>query len=105
MNEEQPDNILLVPPDVDLQQLKDYAEGNGPVPDRSYLEPFAVWTTRGRVSDCDCQLLQCACAQARLHAKRCRFRIALTCAIPIACEAHGRDVCPHCDVCDCGAEK
>lgn len=69
------------------------------------FEEESEYTARGRVPDCDCQLLSCVCAEARTHAKDCRFRKALTCAIPIACEAHGYDVCPVCDPCTCGPSK
>jgi hypothetical protein len=55
----------------------------------------------GRVADCDCQLIKCVCTEARKHDKRCIYRIAMTCAIPIACEDHGQDVCPVCDPCIC----
>ncbi len=34
------------------------------------------------------------------HVRRCRFRIAATCAAAIECE-HGFDVCPTCDPCTC----
>ncbi len=62
---------------------------------------FEEYTAMGRVPDCDCQLIQCVCAQARQHAKECRYRVALTCAIPITCEAHHEDVCSVCDPCTC----
>jgi hypothetical protein len=56
---------------------------------------------QGRVPDCDCMLLQCVCTEVRPHQKTCRYRVALSCAIPIECEEHGFDVCPVCDVCTC----
>lgn len=66
------------------------------------FEDEKEWMARGRVADCDCQLLQCVCTEARKHKPDCRFRIALTCAIPIECEEHKFDVCPTCDPCTCG---
>jgi hypothetical protein len=60
------------------------------------------WLAEGRAADCDCQLLQCVCAEKRKHKDGCQYRLALTCAIPIACELHGYDVCPTCDPCSCG---
>ena len=65
------------------------------------VENETTFLARGRVVDCDCQLLQCVCAEARRHAKECRYRFAMTCAVPIACDPHGRDVCPTCDACTC----
>jgi hypothetical protein len=58
--------------------------------------------TKDRAPDCDCGLIECVCAEARMHDESCRFRIALTCAVPIACEEHETgDICPICDACTC----
>ena len=56
--------------------------------------------SRGRVADCDCGLISCACEEARTHEPECRFRKALTSAVGIECE-HGYDTCPECDPCTC----
>ena len=91
--------------DAALRGLNQYVE-TGVVPDGANitLEDFKTWTARGRLEDCDCGLLQCACAEARQHKKECVYRLALTCAIPIECEEHKRDVCPICDLCTCGGQ-
>lgn len=53
---------------------------------------------------CDiCRHFSCVCTINRRHAADCRFRRAATSAIEIACEPHGRGVCPTCDACTCGA--
>lgn len=62
---------------------------------------FKEFAARGRVPDCDCELIQCVCAEARQHKKYCRFRRSMTCAIPIDCDDHHFDVCPVCDPCTC----
>ena len=72
-----------------------------PLPPGVTVEPLEDFMARGRAPDCDCGLIQCACARAREHTKDCAYRKALTCAIAIECE-HGFDVCPTCDACDCG---
>lgn len=38
------------------------------------------------------------------HKKKCKFRIAATCAVAIECP-HGYDACPQCDPCTCTAEN
>lgn len=53
-----------------------------------------------RASDCFCGLIYCVCNQVRNHKPECRFRRAMTCAIPISCY-HEHDVCPECDPCTC----
>jgi hypothetical protein len=65
-------------------------------------EPLADWMARGRVPNCTCECLQCVCEAVKGHTKECRFRIAMTCAIPIKCE-HREEVCMTCDACTCGA--
>lgn len=93
--------VVVVPPDVDPGALGAYLRGDGPMPMGAHGETYEEFSSRGRVEDCDCELIQCVCAQARLHGKDCRFRRALTCAVPIDCEEHGIEVCPTCDPCDC----
>lgn len=88
-----PEDILIVPPDVDIGQLGDFVLGKGPLPERCYVEPIEVWMARGRVPDCDCGLLQCACVQIRPHAKLCAFRLSITSPVDVG----------HMD-CDCGAD-
>lgn len=64
-------------------------------------EDYEEFLKESRVADCDCQLIQCVCLDARKHKKDCRYRISLTCAVPIACKEHGLDVCQTCDPCTC----
>lgn len=48
-----------------------------------------------------CGHLACVCRVLEEHPDpACRYRIAVTCAAPIACE-HGWDACPKCDPCTC----
>lgn len=49
-----------------------------------------------------CGHFACVCIIRAKHKKKCRFRVAATCAIGIPCD-HGRDCCPICDPCTCGA--
>jgi len=49
-----------------------------------------------------CNRLACVCAMKERHLDGCRFLRAATCAVPIEC-SHGRDCCPICDPCTCGA--
>ena len=53
---------------------------------------------------CDiCGHLACVCDIKAAHKADCRYRIAATCAVGIHCDCElQRDVCPICDVCDCG---
>ena len=97
------DEVLVVPPDVDLDQLKAFIDG-GPVPDRAHVVPFDEWTAQGRPSDCDCGHIACVCAVARAHGRECRYRKAVTCAVGIECEC-GFDVCPKCDPCTCSSKE
>jgi hypothetical protein len=64
-------------------------------------EDYTEFLKEGRVADCDCKLIQCVCLEARKHQKDCGYRVALTCAISVACKEHGLDVCPTCDPCIC----
>ncbi len=64
----------------------------------------AEFLARGRVTDCTCQLIQCACVEARQHTVNCRYQKALTCAIGFPCKCEDAlEVCPKCDACNCGA--
>ena len=93
--------VLLVPKNIDARALGQYIAG-GPMPPGCHGTTYAQFSAVGRLSDCDCGLIQCVCAQARRHQTDCRFRLALTCAVPIACSDHGLDVCSTCDPCSCG---
>jgi hypothetical protein len=66
-----------------------------------FFESEKAYMARGRVLDCDCALIQCVCTEARKHKAGCQRRLAMTCAIPISCDAHGRDICEECDPCSC----
>lgn len=96
-------DALVVPEDVDIEQLVLYTQGEGPVPDRAEAMTTEELLARGRVENCTCGLIQCACETVRPHKEDCRFRKAVLCPIPIECE-HGFDVCPECDTCDCGGQ-
>jgi hypothetical protein len=85
------DDILIVPSDVDVAEMGEFLLGRGPLPERCYVEPIAVWMARGRVSDCDCDLLQCECEQIRSHSKGCAFRLSITSVVDVGCME-----------CDCG---
>lgn len=53
-----------------------------------------------------CKHLFCVCQVLADHVEGCRFRLAVTCAIPISCVAHRLDVCGPCgDVCTCDEVK
>lgn|SRR5574341_127792 len=103
------EKILLVPDgeidrDLDgcVEKIGAYFTSDGAV----VLEPLremdlAEFMAIGRVEDCDCGHIQCCCEVRCGHDDECRFRQAATCAVPIACESHGRDVCPVCDPCTC----
>lgn len=53
-----------------------------------------------------CQHFECVCQVLADHVDGCRYRLAVTCAIPISCDKHGLDVCPECgDVCTCAEIK
>jgi len=65
------------------------------------FEDEKEWVARGRVPDCDCQMLQCRCQEARQHKPECRWRKALLAPIGFECEPHGLEECPTCDACSC----
>lgn len=48
-----------------------------------------------------CRHFSCVCPVLAAHERGCFLRIATACAVPIACDPHGRDVCPVCDPCTC----
>jgi hypothetical protein len=90
--------------DVDYEKLQKFVMDEGPLPEHCHVEDFQTYLARNRAADCDCGLIECVCAQARLHTKGCRFRLAMTCAVAIECD-HGFDVCPECDPCTCPNEE
>lgn len=96
--------VLHVPETVSPEALMAYVE-TGELPEGSTEEPIEDFMARGRVKDCDCGLLQCACLEARKHKKSCRHRLALICPVEVLCVAHKLEVCPECDACDCGGKK
>jgi len=65
------------------------------------IEDEETFLARGRVKDCDCQMLQCVCTEVRQHKPECRWRMALLAPIGFACEPHDREECPVCDACTC----
>ena len=48
-----------------------------------------------------CGHIVCVCDIKAKHKEGCNYRLSATCAVPIECEEHGRDVCPICDKCTC----
>lgn len=51
-----------------------------------------------------CKHFACVCEIKANHVEKCRFRIAATGPVGIACD-HGRDTCPICDACTCPPAK
>jgi hypothetical protein len=49
-----------------------------------------------------CNHFACVCEIRQIHAPGCLFRQAAAGGLAVNCE-HGRDVCPTCDPCTCGA--
>lgn len=94
--------VLVITSETPVEALGDYLLGDGGMPEGSVAMTMADFQAIGRVEDCDCGLIQCCCEVARRHTKECRFRVSITCAIPIDC-VHGYDSCPQCDPCTCGA--
>ncbi len=95
--------VLHVPETVSPEALMAYVE-TGALPEGSVEEPIEDFMARGRVEDCDCDMIECVCTLVRPHKKRCRYRIALICPVEVLCAAHKLEVCPECDACDCGAK-
>jgi hypothetical protein len=55
----------------------------------------------GEIIECPrCGHIACVCKVNQEHVEGCKFRLAVTCNIPIECD-HGYDVCPECDPCTC----
>ena len=96
--------VLVISANTDPQVLGEFLMGHGPAPQGSHEESYEEFAARGRAEDCDCELIECVCTLARAHHRSCKFRRALTCAIPISCDDHGFDVCPTCDPCTCRKE-
>jgi hypothetical protein len=92
--------VLVVPVSTTPDQLAVYAMG-GPLPAGSSTITLDELKAMGRPEDCDCGLIQCICYQARQHKEDCPLRLSMTCAIPIECAEHDRDVCPICTPCTC----
>jgi hypothetical protein len=63
---------------------------------REQVKDFAVH----RAPNCNCGHIVCVCSLRSRHAPGCKFMLAATGPIGIACE-HNRDVCPICDPCTC----
>lgn len=49
-----------------------------------------------------CGYVICICEIVEKHREDCRFRIAASLSVELACE-HGFQACPICDKCTCGA--
>lgn len=94
-------DVLIIQESTDPKALAEYVQGKGPLPPGARSVPFDEYAALRRALDCDCNLIQCVCHEARQHKPDCHLRIALMCAIPFPCDAHGLDVCPTCDVCTC----
>jgi hypothetical protein len=62
------------------------------------------YLARGRVPDCDCQMIQCVCVEARQHDRECRWRKAITAPVGFECE-HGLEECRECDPCTCTTKE
>ena len=92
--------VLIIPESTTPEQLANCIVG-GAVPPGSRGMTLEEFKRIGRVEDCDCGLLQCVCAQARQHKDGCPLKLSMTCAIPIECAEHERDVCPICTPCTC----
>lgn len=86
--------------------MKMIVDGEGELPPdlMALAQDLGAEIERGPIVACDiCQHFSCVCEIRRLHKEGCRYRRAATCAVPISCEPHDRDVCPECDSCSCGA--
>lgn len=94
-------DALVVPEDVDADQLVAYIKGEGPVPDRAEALTTEEFLARDRVEKCTCGMISCVCELVKPHNEDCRFRNSVLCPVAIECE-HGYDVCPKCDPCTCG---
>ncbi len=92
--------VLLVPSNVDAAQLAAYVAGEGPLPDGARLEDYDTFTARGRVQDCDCGLIVCECVRIRQHEEGCMLRSALRSPFTFPCDDHQDDFCFYC-YCNC----
>jgi hypothetical protein len=92
--------VLVNPESTTVDQLVVFATG-GPLPAGSSTMTLDELKAVGRAEDCTCGLLLCICEQARQHKEDCPLRLSMTCAIPIECVEHDRDVCPICTPCTC----
>jgi hypothetical protein len=81
-----------------IRMLKNQLEEQGHT---VVFDDEASWMARGRAADCDCQLLQCVCVEARQHKTECHWRKVLLAPIGFPCEPHGLEECPTCDACTC----
>jgi hypothetical protein len=72
-----------------------------------FAKEIGAEISRAPIVACDaCHHLSCVCQTLADHVQGCRFRLAVTCAIPISCVPHGLDVCAACgDVCTCDEVK
>lgn len=72
-----------------------------------FAKEIGAEVVRAPIVACDeCQHLSCVCQVLADHVEGCHFRLAVTCAVPISCLAHGLDVCGPCgDVCTCDEVK
>lgn len=92
--------VLVVPASTTPEQLAICIIG-GQMPPGSSGMTLDELKAIGRPEDCDCGLIVCVCNQARQHKEDCPLRLSMTCAIPIECAEHDRDVCPICTPCTC----
>lgn len=72
-----------------------------------FAKEIGMDIVRAPIVACDkCHHFTCVCQVLADHVEGCRFRLAVTCAIPIACEPHDLEVCAPCgDVCTCDEVK
>lgn len=92
--------VLEVPSTVTADELALYFK-SGILPEGALATTYEEFEARGRLADCDCQLIQCVCAEARQHVEGCYYRKSITCAIPIECDEHGHSICLSCYPCTC----
>lgn len=69
----------------------------------SFAKEIGAEIVRDRIVACPkCQHFSCVCQVLADHVEGCRYRLAVTCAIPIPCLTHDLEVCAPCgDVCTC----
>ena len=93
-------DVLVVPEGTPARDVTNYLRCDGPVPEGGETMTLEAFLARGRLTDCDCGLLVCACLELRPHAKLCGFRRARTNVLVAACQEHGKEACLACD-CTC----